>query len=61
MQLLVTHFTIKMFHIQPSIRTQTRSVHLLHKQNAIYTNHKTSKTAKMEHFLYIAINSSFPL
>ena len=39
-------------YIQPSIRTQTRSVQLLHKQNAIYTNHRTSKTTRMEHHLY---------
>ena len=38
-------------YIQPFIRTQTRSVQLLHKQNAIYTSHTTSKTARMEHHL----------
>jgi hypothetical protein len=34
-------------YILPSIRTQTRSIQLLHKQNVIYTNHRTNKTARM--------------
>ena len=40
-------------YIHPLIRTQTRSVQLLPcKQNAIYTNHRTNKTTRMEHYLY---------
>ena len=34
-------------YIQTSIRTQTRSLQLLHKQNVFYTNHRTNKTARM--------------
>jgi len=61
MQLLVINFTIKMFHTQPSIITQARSVQLLHKQNAIYTNHRISKTARMDTICTIARNDDFPL
>jgi len=38
--------------IQPSFRTQSCSLQILHKQNAVYTNHRTSKTARMGHYLY---------
>ena len=48
-------------YIQPSIRTQIHSVHLLHKQNVIYINHTTSKTQEWNTICTIARNNGFPL